>query len=306
MIQDRIALATCRTWPELSVSDRCLADALERRGFGVEAAPWNGPFEPFARAAAVVIRATWDYHQALDEYRAWLDRLTATRTFNAPDLIRWNLEKTYLNELATRGVRVPASMVLEADAAAIAEGLDRLALADAVIKPIVGASGFGVERVSRGREAEAVARLRAVTRSPRLFLQEFLSEVVGGEVAGVFLGGSFSHGLRRVPAAGEFRVNSQYGGRMEAAALDAETVETMTRIVSQLPHEPLFARIDGVSRDGRFLLMEVEVNEPDLGLHLAPDTGERFAAALLGELDSRRRQNDDPFTSRFRGGIPLR
>jgi hypothetical protein len=62
------------------VSDRYLADALERRGYGVEAAPWNGPFAPFARAAAVVIRATWDYHQSLTEYRAWLDRLDAIRT----------------------------------------------------------------------------------------------------------------------------------------------------------------------------------------------------------------------------------
>lgn len=50
--------------------------------------------EPFSRAAAVVIRSAWDYHLALDDYRAWLDRLDPARTFNAPDLVRWNLEKT--------------------------------------------------------------------------------------------------------------------------------------------------------------------------------------------------------------------
>ena len=268
------------------MSDRCLADALERRGCGVEAAPWNGPFAPFARAAAVVIRATWDYHQALDEYRAWLDRVDATRTFNAPDLVRWNLEKTYLSDLATQGARVPASMVVDADPAAVAEALDRLALAEAVIKPTVGASGLGVERVSRGQEAEALARLGAVTRWPRLLVQEFLPDVAAGELAGIFIDGAFSHGLRRVPAAGEFRVNSQYGGRMEAALLSAATVDAMRLILGQLPYAPLYARIDGVRRDDCFLLMEAEVNEPGLGLHLAPGAGDRFATAVLDRVSA--------------------
>jgi glutathione synthase/RimK-type ligase-like ATP-grasp enzyme len=281
---NRVVLATCRAWPELSPSDRALAEALERRGFRAESAPWNGPFEPFAGAAAVVIRATWDYHQDLDGYRAWLDRLDAARTFNAPGLVRWNLEKSYLTELAARGAPVPASAIVEADDAMVADALERMALTEAVIKPTVGASGVGVERVLRGREAEALARLRAVTRSPRLLVQEFIAEVAEGEIAGVFLGGAFSHGLRRVPAVGEFRVNSQYGGWMEAARLDDAAIAAMTRVLSLLPGEPLYARIDGVRRAGRFVLMEVEVNEPGLGLHLAPGAGDRFAEAVVARL----------------------
>ena len=279
-----IVLATCRAWPELSASDLALAAALERRGHRVEHASWNGPFEPFAGARAVVIRATWDYHQALDDYRRWLARLDAARTFNAPDLVRWNLEKTYLTELAARGAAVPASAIVPVDAALVADALARMALGEAVIKPTVGASGVGVERVSRGREADALTRLRAVTSPPRLLVQEFVPEVAAGELAGVFLGGAFSHGLRRVPASGEFRVNSQYGGRMEAAALDGATIAAMAEVLRMLPGQPLYARIDGVRRDGRFVLMEVEVNEPGLGLHLVPGAGDRFAEALVGRL----------------------
>jgi glutathione synthase/RimK-type ligase-like ATP-grasp enzyme len=281
---DRIVLTTCRAWPELSPSDRCLADALDQRGFQVESAPWNGPFEPFDGARAVVIRSTWDYHQTLDDYRAWLDRLEPTQVFNAPDLVRWNLDKAYLTDLAARGAPLPACTIVEADTALVAGALARLSLREAVIKPTVGASGVGVERVACGREAEALARFHAVTRSPRLLVQEFIPEVAAGEIAGVFFGGAFSHGLRRVPATGEFRVNSQYGGRMEAAPLDDTTIEAMSRVLSSLPSEPLYARIDGVRRNGRFVLMEVEVNEPGLGLHLAPGAGDRFAAALVARL----------------------
>ena len=60
---------------------------------------------------------------ALDDYRAWLDRLNATRAFNAPGLVRWNLEKSYLTELAARRAPVPASAIVEADAAHVAEAL---------------------------------------------------------------------------------------------------------------------------------------------------------------------------------------
>lgn len=283
-MRDRVVLATCRAWPELSQSDRDFADALEQRGFRVQSASWNGPFAPFDGARAIVIRSTWDYHESLDDYRAWLGRLDRSRTFNPPDLVRWNLDKSYLTELAVRGAPLPVCAVVEADPAAVAGALARLSLTDAVIKPTVGASGVGVERVARGREAEAIERVRAVTSSPRLLVQEFIAEVGAGEMAGVFFAGAFSHGLRRVPAPGEFRVNSQYGGRMEVASLDAPTIEAMSRVLRLLPAEPLYARIDGVRRGGRFVLMEVEVNEPGLGLHLAPGAADRFAAALVSGI----------------------
>lgn len=233
-----------------------------------------------------MIRSTWDYQDFLDDYRAWLDRLDSTRVFNVTDLVRWNLEKTYLMELAARGAQIPASRVVEASASAVAGALEELVLTDAVIKPTVGASGVGVARVARGEEAAALSRLREVSASPRLLVQEFIAEVADGELAGVFFGGAFSHGLRRVPAEGEFRVNSQFGGRMEAAALDPATIAAMRDVLRLLPSAPLYARIDGVVHRGRFMLMEAEVNEPGLGLHLSPGAGDRFAEALAARLRS--------------------
>ena len=233
-----------------------------------------------------MIRSTWDYQDLVDDYRAWLDRLDPARVFNAPELVRWNLEKTYLMELAAQGAPIPASRVVDARASAVAGALEELSLTDAVIKPTVGASGVGVARMARGEEVAALSRLRDVSSSSRLLVQEFIAEVAAGELAGVFFDGAFSHGLRRVPAAGEFRVNSQFGGRMEAAALDPATVAAMRDVLRILPSAPLYARIDGVVHRGRFVLMEAEVNEPGLGLHLSPGAGDRFAEALATRLRS--------------------
>jgi glutathione synthase/RimK-type ligase-like ATP-grasp enzyme len=279
-----IVLVTCRAWPDLSVSDRCLAAALQARGCRVEAAMWNGPFEPFAGAAAVVIRASWDYHEAPDAYRAWLDRLDPARTFNAPALVRWNLSKAHVIDLGARGVRVPRSRIAAAEPAAVTAALDALGLAEAVVKPLVGASGFGVERVRRGGEAAALARARARKATEQLLVQEFVAGIEHGELAGVFFDGVFSHGLRRLPAPGEFRINAQYGGRMEAATLPDDVMSVMTDVLGLLPASALYARVDGLAHDGRFTLIEVEVNEPGLGLHLAVDAADRFANALLARL----------------------
>jgi glutathione synthase/RimK-type ligase-like ATP-grasp enzyme len=249
----------------------------------VASAPWNGPFEPFAHGP-VVIRATWDYHETPDAYVGWLDRLPSGRTFNAPSLIRWNLAKTYVLDLAQRGAPVPRSMVAAAEPAAVASALSALGLREAVIKPLVGASGFGVERVERGDEAGALARVLARKPAARVLVQEFLDGIADGELAGVFFDGVFSHGLRRVPAAGEFRINTQYGGRMEAITLPPDVVAAMAAVVALLPERALYARVDGVVQSRSFMLIEVEVNEPALGLDLVADAAERFADALLARL----------------------
>jgi glutathione synthase/RimK-type ligase-like ATP-grasp enzyme len=279
-----IVLATCAAWPELSASDDCLAAALRARGHPVEAAPWNGPFAPFADAAAVVIRSSWDFHRTPEAYGAWLDALPPDRTFNAPALVRWNLSKAHVLELGARGARVPRSRLFAATPAAVAGALAALGLDEAVVKPTIGASGFGVERVRRGAEGEALARARARTAMHEVVVQEFVAGIEDGELAGVFFDGVFSHGLRRTPAPGEFRINAQYGGRMEAATLLETVVGQMRAVLALLPAGALYARVDGVAGVAGFTLMEVEVNEPGLGMDLVPGSADRFAAALLARL----------------------
>ena len=280
---ETITLATCAAWPALSTSDASLAAALRARGRNVVAAPWNGAFEPFANGP-VVIRSTWDYHEAPEAYVTWLDRLPAGRTFNPPSLIRWNLAKTHVLDLAQRGALVPRSRVAIAEPGAVAAAMTALGLHDAVIKPVIGASGFGVERVSRGGEADTLARALARKPTAQVLVQEFLAEIVDGELAGVFFDGVFSHGLRRVPVAGEFRINTQYGGRTEATLVPPEIVDQMRAVLRLLPTVPLYCRVDGAVQGREFVLMEVEVNEPGLGLDLARDSADRFADALLRRL----------------------
>ena len=98
---------------------------LERRGFRVSGAPWNGPQEPFEDAQAVVLRSTWGYYRALQAFRSWTEAMaSSTRLFNPIGLVHWNLRKDYVGKLAAAGVRVPGTQIVACEVDAI-EGVFR-------------------------------------------------------------------------------------------------------------------------------------------------------------------------------------
>ncbi len=78
----------------------------------------------------------------------------------------------------------------------------------------------------------------------------------------------------------------QFGGTTEAVDIDETLVAQARACVLAAPSLPVFARVDGIVRDGRFLLMELEVFEPYMFLSNHPDAPMRFAQAVHGRLAS--------------------
>jgi len=285
----KIVLATCRKYPELQPSDRLLAHALERGGAHVAAAPWNGPFEPFAAADLVVIRSTWDYPEAADAFRSWLRRFgAAPRVANPPGLMLWNLDKSYLLSLAASGAPMPATAQSDGDAAAILATMGALGLAEAVVKPVIGASARGVSIVRRDDPAtidSAAAKLKGGA-----LVQALIPEIrTAGETSLIYFGGDYSHAVVKRPFPGSILVQEEHGGRTEIVWPPEWAVEDGLRLLAMLPERPVYARIDVVLRaeelDARLALMEVELIEPELFLTHDAAAAERFAAALMRELD---------------------
>ena len=123
----RICFVTCRTWPEISESDRLVQRALEAQAT-VEARAWNAPDAVWEGFDAIVLRSNWDYHFEPDAFVGWLDRLerAGARVFNPPALVRWNLTKAYLLDLARAGVPTVATVILEDESRAGLDGGPRL------------------------------------------------------------------------------------------------------------------------------------------------------------------------------------
>jgi len=281
-----IILATAADQPDITASDKLYAEALQRRGINVAGAPWDGPRAAFAAATAVVIRSTWGYYRTAEAFRDWTEAMAAaTLLFNPIALVRWNLRKDYVGKLAAAGVRVPQSHFVAAQADAIEKVFRQTGWARAVVKPATGASGYSVELVARGEVAASVARLPAETRSAGVVVQEFLPEIADGELSLVYFDGIFSHAVRKRPPKGEFRVNSHFGATRSVETPSHDVAEQGAKALRALPELPLYARVDGVIRDGELIVIEVEVLEPALFMEFDPAAAERFADGTMRRLD---------------------
>lgn len=282
----RIVLVTCRAWPELSTSDAELARELRCRGHTVVAAPWNdSPTSTFTSANVVVLRSNWDYHHDLRAFEDWLDNVAASpaELHNEAASVLYHQHKSYLLRLANRGVPTPRTLVLdEFDVAAISSWVLDHELDRVVLKPAWGASGHDVRVVQvNGLSSERI-RWRAGDRRG-VIAQSFVPEIKEGETSLVFFGNTYSHALLRRPAAGDFRANSDYGSQMELAPrTDPAKIEVARHALSTLPFVPTYSRVDVTGTGDDVTLMELELNEPSLGLHLSPGAAARFADALLG------------------------
>lgn len=278
---ETIVLATAADQPDITASDRLYAEALRRRGLKIVGAAWDGPRAAFDGAAAVVLRSTWGYYRALAEFRAWTEAMAAsTRLFNPIGLVRWNLRKDYVGTLATAGIRTPGTRIVAREAAAIERVFDETGWQRAVVKPASGGGGYSVELLSRATVADAVARLAAGD----VLVQEFLPEIADGELSMVYFDGVFSHAIRKRPPKGEFRSNSRYGPTRAAEVPADGVAEQGAAALRVLPEMPLYARVDGVVRDGALIVIEVEVLEPSLFMEFDPPSAERFAEATIKRL----------------------
>jgi glutathione synthase/RimK-type ligase-like ATP-grasp enzyme len=287
-LQPRLAVATFIGAPDVNEDDLALTQRLRGSGLSVTAAAWNDARIDWSQFDAVLIRSTWDYHtdyEAFLEWLAQLDRL-GVATINPSRVLRWNSDKRYLLELPDLGVDiVPTQLVRGADLSA---ALDSLAQQEVVIKPAVSASAW---RTVRGRAdshgtRESVASLPAQVD---YLVQPFMPEVASaGEWSLLFFGGAYSHAVLKRPRDGDYRVQREFGGVNEFRAPDAATVQAAQRAVAAVEalgfDRPVYARIDGVRRGGRFLIMEVELIEPFLFLDGADGASDRFARAVLGSL----------------------
>ena len=286
----RIAIATCAEYADLCEDDRPIVAALAAAGVDARPVPWRADVA-WGDFAAVLLRSAWDYHLHAAEFSAWLDRLDRERVpcWNPTSLVRWNMDKRYLRDLAAKGVAtvptiwIDGSRGLSAEAAA-AE-IARANWPEVILKPTVSAGAWRTLRLRRDEVAGATAYLREALAAGGLMAQPFLPEILGaGELSMLFFDGAFSHAVVKRPKAGDFRVQWTHGGTEVATTPTASILDQARAALAAAPSPALYARVDGVVRDGRLILMELEQIEPYLYLAESDGGTDRFVRALRARL----------------------
>jgi O-ureido-D-serine cyclo-ligase len=321
----RIALVTAAAARARDDDLAPLLAALLERGADVEVVDWDDATADWSRFDLALLRSTWDYTERLPEFLDWATRAAAcTQLLNPLAVLRWNVDKHYLGELADAGVPIVPSTFVEphADAADALDaflGGDGAACAEFVVKPCVGAGSRDAQRHARSDHDAALAHLRRLLAAGRsALLQPYLERVdEHGESALIHFDGAFSHAIRKGPLLrrGDAPTDALFAAESitprtpdaaERAVADRALAAVAARFsahadhgsprspVTDRPYRPprpdgatplLYARVDLIHEaDGAPHLLELELAEPSLFFAHAPGSAQRFARCVLARV----------------------
>jgi len=285
MSRPRIAIATCTDYAALKVDDELLREELAARDVETASVVWDREGNELGSFDACLVRSTWDYHEKHEEFLAWTRRTEAAMPlWNDAKTIAWNSNKTYLRQLAERGVPiVPTVWLQRSSRASLDDLLAERGWEEAVVKPVVDLGARNLSRVRPGEGEEALTRILARHDA---MVQPFLPSLEAqGELSLIYIDGNFSHTVRKRPAPGDFRVQSIWGGTFEPAKPTPDQVEIAQRALAQVDPSPLYARADLVDDlNGRPCLIELELIEPNLYLTQHPLAVGVLADAIVARL----------------------
>ena len=103
-----LAFLTMDSLDDFVSYDALVADCLKARGVKVDNVSWRSRTVKWDDYEMVIIRSPWDYQQAADEFMTVLGAIDASTAvlLNPIDVVRWNVRKTYLQELHDRGITI--------------------------------------------------------------------------------------------------------------------------------------------------------------------------------------------------------
>ncbi|MCB9682869.1 MAG: hypothetical protein H6733_15485 [Alphaproteobacteria bacterium] len=291
----RVALVTRTDLPAWEVDDRPLHDALRARGATVAQPAWSDAAVDWAGFDIALLRTPWDYQERLPAFLDWLAATEAVvPVLHDGAVVAWNARKTYLRDLAARGVPVAPTVWLTAgepvDVGAVlaAHGWTR-----AFLKPVVGSTAWETLRFDASADGVASAQAHLARVGVDMMLQPYLATVEDvGEWSVIVIDGAATHAVRKVPVAGDYRVQDDFGAHDEplplTPALDAFAARALAAAGAHLGRAApfLYARVDVLHHDGGLVLNELEVIEPSLFFRHGPHAAGRLADALLARVSA--------------------
>lgn len=281
----RIAFLTMDSLDGFISYDSLVADILADRGIIVENVSWRSSTANWDDYDVVIIRSPWDYQHSVDGFMAVLERIDASNAvlWNPLDVVRWNVRKTYLQQLQDQGIAIVPTQFVQSPSELGIRGMFEVFESDQiVIKPVVGANANDTFWLRPDLSSNLLQQIEVLYRGRLALLQPFIQSVVEyGETSHIFFDGQHSHSVLKTPKVGDFRVQEEHGSRIQPLQPDASLIKCATGALVPVPQHTLYGRVDLVElSNGQQAVMELELIEPSLYLSYDPDSAERFADAI--------------------------
>ena len=245
----------------------------------VTAVPWESHTD-WSVFDMIVIRSAWNYHLKYKEFMSWLNNIERQNLniWNAVPTLRWNTIKTYLPAMADHGVpMVPTNVI---------RSIQHIPLTfrpwtKIVVKPAVSASAYETKTYDEADSKHWSSHIRRLLNKGPVLVQQYMDSICEGEYSFIFFNKTYSHAVLKIPENGDFRIQEEYGGSIMQVDPPIEHIQSAQCVLDQVPEPLLYARVDGLVINGSFVLMEIELCEPELFLHMNTEAPMRFAQTII-------------------------
>ena len=267
-----------------------LIPAFENQGMTLETVLWEDAPKKASDYKLMMPLMVWDYAEGKRrQFLSAMGKIAAkTHLMNPYETLVWNSDKHYLEDLAKRGAPVISTLSVDrVTEAAITRAYTQLKTDHIVIKPRIGAGAWRQISLKQGEPLPP----RSEWPPDEALIQAFQPTIqTEGEYSLLYFGGQFSHAVLKQPKAGEYRIQSLYGGKEVTFTPTSEHLTVAKRILNVLDYRPLYARIDLLrGRDGALKLIELELVEPYLYLpHSEGEGADNKGAKMLAKTVRRR------------------
>ncbi|MFT5963981.1 MAG: glutathione synthase/RimK-type ligase-like ATP-grasp enzyme [Flavobacterium sp.] len=280
----RIAILSCEKLPNLTQNDQLLIPAMAKVNIEATVVIWNDKTVNWSDFDYLIFRNTWDYFEKEAEFNLWLNQIEhlGIKTLNSIDIIKKNKHKFYLREMEKQGIKILPTVFIDKMDTLDIDKIIPSHWKKVVIKPAFSAGSYQTEVFELKDIRKINTDYKKIASEKELLLQEFMPEIQTlGETSFIFFDKKFSHAVNKKPAAGDFRIQVQFGGQYTLVHPNAELIGKAQQIVNTFTGALLYARVDGIVIDNELHLMEVECIEPDLYFNLSEGSMERFVSAVI-------------------------
>lgn len=264
--------------------DNYVKKALENQGLTVDRLSWDDATFNWTTTKYILFRTTWDYFDRFSEFSSWLNTVSKQTTLlNSEKIIRWNIDKHYLQDLQQNGVHICESYFIEKSTQTTLQELSqKYNLNDFVLKPCISGAARHTYKISLENIHEYEETFSTLIDKEAMIIQPFQYNIIEkGEISLMVMNGKFTHAVLKITKPGDFRVQDDFGGSVHNYTPTDEEIMFAENAVRACIKLPIYARVDVFTdNNGKLAIAELELIEPELWFRNHPAAADELALGI--------------------------
>ncbi|RZL48593.1 MAG: hypothetical protein EOP00_08820, partial [Pedobacter sp.] len=160
--------------------DDALLDFLKSKGLSITKEIWNDENVKWEAYDLAIIKSPWDYFDLIEDFYAWLTKLKSLniKLLNPIDIVKWNADKHYLQDIERAGLKVTPSIFLtNGDKVNIQDYFTNFKTEKIIVKPAVSGGSKNTFKVTAANADEINEKLTSLIEVEDFIVQPFLTEI---------------------------------------------------------------------------------------------------------------------------------